>query len=226
LKRFFLAILLTGTIAGTAQSSRPPGRMPDQLVGALSYGVFRCDFTALNGHMLEQGTTRGFNPYFTTLGFNGVIPVGGPKEQNATFDGGIILPQRLSTGDSTGFRMMGWYLLSSVWAYDLLRENTNLSLDMAPGMLWGGLYIKENDNLKPYRNPFIAPAVRMEFRVVLKPFAFGIRALYRYDVTSPRWKDSGGNSVLASSRLSGWGFQVFVGKGETGSWADEGDHRR
>jgi hypothetical protein len=212
MKHFFLAFLLSGTtIAVSAQ-------VCDQHARSVSAGCFAGNFTALNDHLLQLGTSRGFNPYFMTLGATLVVPTGGRYgDHKGIVDAGMILPQQLKGGDSLTFRMQGFYILTSLVAYDVLRDNANLALEFAPGVHWGGLYIREktSGNSDRYRNPFIAPLARAEFRVVVKPIAFGIRALYRYDITSPRWKDGNGDSALAKSRISGLGLQVYLGWGET-----------
>jgi hypothetical protein len=170
----------------------------------------------LNDHIDPFGNSPGFSPFFMTVGFDFVVPVGGRNgEHNGTLPNfEIILPQEI-TSDSVKFRMIGWHLITSLWSYDVLKENKKLAFDIAPGIDWGQLYIRETSESGKfnYHNPFIAPLVRTEFRVVLPPVAFGVRASYRYDISSPRWKDPNGVSALAHSTISGMGFQVFFGWG-------------
>ena len=191
----------------------------DQDARMVSFGMFRGDFTGLNNFISRSGSFDGFNPFFKTVGLDVVIPSGTRQgEHKGTMNFEFILPQQTSMDDSVKFRMLGWHIISSIWSYDILKENQKLALEIAPGVDWGELYVKhtiKNAGEFHYHNPFIAPLARAEFRVVLPPFAFGLRAVYRYDISSPHWKSNSSNeSIFVNSRISGLGFQVFFGWGK------------
>jgi hypothetical protein len=217
---FFLVFSSVGFPCWSRGLSSIPGihdQKADQSAYMLSAGYFQGNFNLLNNYLVKFKSSRGFSPFFTTVGIDWVLPAGGRHgEHNASFPNlEFILPQQIS-GDSAKFRMIGWHLITSLWSYDVLKENKKLALDIAPGMDWGQLYIRETSGFGKlnYHNPFIAPLARMEFRVVLPPLAFGVRASYRYDISSPRWKDEHNDSALAYSRISGMGFQLFFGWGK------------
>ena len=220
MKRSFLLFFLAIPFAGF---SVPPSGLfrhdqkADQVAKMFSAGMFQGNFKLLNAYANQFGPSRGFSPFFYSAGLNLVIPAGGRYGQhNASIGAEFILPQEISAGDSAKFRMLGWHLLTSFWSYDFLKKNSRYALELAPGVDWGYLFVKESlgPKTQSYSNGFIAPLVRAEYRVVIKPFAFGIRATYRYDISSPRWKSqSEDRSGLAHSRISGCGFQLFFGYG-------------
>lgn len=184
----------------------------------LSYGYFQGDFKLLNKYVHQFGNNPGFPSFYQTVGIDLVVPMGGrSSEQNASFTVEMILPEKIHQSDSITFRTIGWHFITTFWEHDFTPNKPKLSFILAPGIDWGELYLRQTNNAthKDYTNPMIAPLVRTEFRVIVHPFAFGIRALYRYDISSPRWKlYSDNSSGLAHTRFSGLGFEVFVGYGK------------
>jgi hypothetical protein len=220
MKKFLLLFFLAFPFAGFAD---PPSGLirhdqkADHVAKMFSFGKFQANFNLLNDYVSQRGTSQGFSPFLYSAGFDLVIPVGGRYgEHNASIGAEFIFPQEIYAGDSLKFRMLGWHLLSSFWCYDLLKQDHRYALEIGPGVDWGYLFVKETNGEKNqmYSNGFIAPLVRVEYRVVIKPFAFGVRATYRYDISSPRWENRAeDHSGLAHSRMSGCGFQLFFGYG-------------
>jgi hypothetical protein len=221
----FCAVLMFCIFISFAGFSNPPrdifkhDQRADQDAKMFSGGIFQADFKALNSSIGQYGNSRGFSPFFVAAGMDFIVPCGGRYgEHNASLCAEFIFPQTIAAGDSIQFRILGWHIITNLWGYDFLKQNNKYALEFGPGVDWGSLYMKVNSGAETerFKNPFIAPLVRLEYRVVIKPFAFGIRGTYRYDISSPRWKDNTDyHSVLAHSRISGFACQVFFGWGRT-----------
>lgn len=189
----------------------------DQVAKMFSAGMFQGNFKPLNSYLSQFENSPSFSPFFYSAGIDLVVPCGGRYgEHKASLGAEFIFPQEVHAGDSTKFRMLGWHLLSSIWCYDFLKKSHKYAFEAGPGVDWGYLFMKQRGGEKnaSYTNGFIAPLVRLEYRVVIKPFAFGIRGIYRYDITNPAWKSrTEDRTGLGHSRMSGCGFQLFFGYG-------------
>ena len=140
----------------------------DQSALMLSGGYFQGNFKLLNNYMHRFGNNSGFS-FFRTAGLDFVIPIGSRNgDWNSTMNVETIIPQEITQGDSMKFRMTGWHFISSWYCHDFLPDNEKLALEFAPGVDWGELNMKVTDKVGPhdYKNPFIAPLARTEFRVI------------------------------------------------------------
>ncbi|MBI3511089.1 MAG: hypothetical protein HY064_10535 [Bacteroidetes bacterium] len=186
----------------------------DQRCIMASAGYYPQNFNSLNTYVLRSGN-KSFAPFLYGAGANMVVPVGGRSgEWKGSLGAEIFIPQKITQNDSLQFKLGGLHIITSWYAHDFLPGNAHLALELAPGVDWGIIKFTQTINGRNFNssNPFVAPLARTEFRIVFHPIAFGIRAVYRYDITSPRWRD---DIALSHTRISGFGFQVFLGWGKT-----------
>jgi hypothetical protein len=188
-----------------------------QTVFAGSVGQFQANFSALNSQLKTWGATKTFSP-LTTIG--GVAALSYcDNNSGRVFDCGFsfekFLPQKISIGDSLNYKLSGWQLMTSIYGKDIIPAH-RIALVGAPGIDWGTVKIQGDykDGKTIYKNPFVSPFLRAEFRVIFWQIAVGVRGSYRYDISRKLWKQNNGNlSPLPNSKISGLGLQFFIGWG-------------
>jgi len=176
-------------------------------------GAFQVNFSNLNNRLHAIGFEKSFNPFYSTVGVQSLLPSGTRRsEYDGVFLGEIFLPQHVQN-DSQHVSFGGFHILNSFFGKDLLHSET-FDLIVAPGIDWGmGLYSEPRDGQKKtYHNVFISPLARAEFHYSYKKFITGVRIIYRYDLTNPDWsKDQHDPMSVAETHFSGAGAQFFVG---------------
>lgn len=213
---FLFSLLMTPGSKLKAQGPKKAGTA-DQAAIMLSGGMFITDFSDVNDHIAIFGNTSGVNDAFITSGIHLLYPVGTKfYAWKGTFGYDAIIPQTVTAGDSMEFHFHGWQLTTSFFAKDILRRDAKAALEFAPGFEWGKMKMTQTSPIREfdYRNVVIAPFFRMEFRYIIKRVAIGMRALYRYDITSAQWKClDAKNTSLGKTSSTGPAFQFFVGLG-------------
>jgi len=182
-------------------------------IWTISAGQFQADFSGFNSQLKTWGATKTFLP-FNTIGIN---LVGGVNvSRGGNFDAALcfekILPQQISIGDSLKYNLYGWHFMSSIYGFFIGKPH--FVATAGPGIDWGSVKIKGNlnGNETHYKNPFVSPFIRAEFRFVFGRIVFGARASYRYDISKKNWEqDNSTLSTLPNSKISGLGLQFFLG---------------
>lgn len=119
-------------------------------------------------------------------------------QRNGTADGAfsfmLYQPQEAaSAADTSVLRIRGWELMTSLYGYDLLKSVKAIDFVIAPGVYWGKLKLtrkKVGPAAEPtlYKNPFIAPMLRVDLRFNFWKCCIGGRVSFRYDITNDNWK--------------------------------------
>lgn len=222
MKTTFLSLFSFFTIAAFAG---PPGSggfdfISHQSTFNLAAGRYDADFNALNQQLRLWGSPNVFPTSYYMVGTTSTKGDGtdyGKWDASTSLE--FMLPNEIAIGphDSLTFRMYGWHFMSSAFGKDLIPGDA-VALVVAPGIDWGSTKLKRtlNGGEGKYKNPFVAPLARADLRFVFGKLSIGARALYRYDITHSIWKRKTDNlPVLPGSKMTGLGFQVFIGFGKT-----------
>jgi hypothetical protein len=119
-------------------------------------------------------------------------------------------------GDAMYYRMKGWELMTSVFAFNLL-PNEHVDLVVGYATYWGNLKLRSENKTEGtgrmlYKNPFVAPAIRAELRFNFASLTFGGRFSYRYDITNDIWKRFNDNlEPLPGYRFRDTQFMFYIG---------------
>jgi hypothetical protein len=183
----------------------------------ISAGIFQADFKSMNSRMRSLGATQDFGSSYYTVGLQTVVPMGGRYgESEATICMEAFLPKKVDINDSLHFSFSGFHIMTCGWGKDLIPDST-FDFVVSTGIDWGMAYYKENNPEAPllFRNFFISPLARVEFHYAVKHrhIEFGIRAVYRYDVTAHHWKNyNDGRPSFNGNGFSGLGFEFFIAR--------------
>jgi hypothetical protein len=179
---------------------------------AISAGQFHANFSALNSELASRGATKTLGSTFNTVGINWA------ESAEFGFDAALclefLLPKNISDGDSTKFHLYGWHFMMSMLGVRIVNSK-HVAVTAGPGFDFGNVKIlASQDGMKTnYYNPFISPFARAEVRYAFWKIVIGSRISYRFDLSKSQWKQSGDLSPFPGSKISGLGFQFFLGWG-------------
>jgi hypothetical protein len=182
-------------------------------------GQFHPDMTKFNTELTAWGAKSVFYDGLRGYGITFAEPLALARNGNfdASYSFEVMMKRRVTigAGDSLTFDMKGWDLMSSLFGKDVIPGDV-VALVLAPGIDWGTMKmirtVKGNGAL--YKNGYIAPFARAEFRLVFGPVVVGARGIYRYDITKDSWKlKSGPAFPLPGTKNTGMSIEFFVGWG-------------
>lgn len=128
-----------------------------------------------------------------------------------------FMPVKLSISDSLNFTLGGCNVSFLMFGKDLFYKSKYFDLIYGVGFNAGRYKLLRNDlsvsveTLK-YTNPFFAPKITIEPRVILGSVMIGIRGEYQYDITYSGWRNK--TEVfpdLPEVKKNGFGIQGVVG---------------
>ena len=181
---------------------------------ALTFGLFDFNSDRLNIY-LDQASNVNTKFDSRYMGISLDNYTNNAKHYDGISGFSFILPQVVTAGtnDSLKLKMTGWHLTTSILGYDIIPGEI-LTLAIAPAVAWGNLKMKRQvaGEETKYKNPFVAPGGRAEFRVTLGIFSFGARATYRYDITHSLWKRKDSlMPVLPTYKNNGMAYFAYIG---------------
>lgn len=214
MKHFLLVVLLAVSgITFAQQMGLPSGHYVRSLEAG--YTTFRP--YALNDFLFGYGPQKSFSS-LTTFGYcgSGVI-----LSRGGMIDGALALnfyyPQEvIIKPDTLKYRVGGWELMTSLYAIDLLTRVEPIDLIVAPGIYWGSIRLRKYNsagNFKAnelFKNPFVAPMMRADLRVLLWKICIGARLSYRFDITSSKWR-KGSSVTLPGYKFREGQYVVYIG---------------
>jgi hypothetical protein len=120
-----------------------------------------------------------------------------------------------ASGSQTEYKLDGWEFMMSNTGFDFFANKT-IDVIVAPAWYGGTLKLYHthlSDSIeKVYKNPFICPAARAEFRFNFGFVSFGGRFSYRYDITKDIWqRKSEGLNPIPGYRFRDTQFVIYVG---------------
>lgn len=181
---------------------------------ALTFGLFDFNSDRLNIYLNQASNVNTeFDSRYMGISLDNYT--NNAKHYDGISGLSFILPQVVTAGtnDSLKLKMTGWHLTTSIFGYDIIPGEI-LTLAVAPAVSWGNLKMKRQvaGEETKYKNPFVAPGGRAEFRVTLGKFSFGARATYRYDITHSLWKRKDSlMPVLPTYKNNGMAYFAYVG---------------
>lgn len=121
-----------------------------------------------------------------------------------------------ASGNQMEYKLDGWEIMMSNAGLDLF-ANRNFDLIVAPAWYGGTLKLYQTNITDStgellYKNPFVGPAARAEFRLNFGPVTFGGRFSYRYDITHGIWqRKSEGLNPIPGYKFRDTQFMIYVG---------------
>ena len=194
-------------------ADKPKYIMRDRAGKSLCFGYAQFNHK-LNNYLDTATSVHGsFLPYYFTIGID---DISNNSEHSDVISGmHIILPQRVyaGAGDSLDLRMYGWHYTMSWFGFDLIKGET-VTLAIGPSWSYGNVKMRRvvNGEKSKYKNPFVAPGARAEFRLTFGNFMIGGRATYRYDLTHGLWKRrSDFMPVMPEYKNTGLAYFGYIG---------------
>lgn len=181
-------------------------------------GQFHPDMRAFNTQLTSWGAKSVFYDGLRSYGLTFVEPMNVSRsgEFDASYSFGLMMKRKVSiANDSLTFEMRGWHLMTSFYGKDIIPGDV-VALVLAPGVDWGVMKMLRTvgGNGSLFKNGYIAPLARAEFRLVFGPIAVGARGVYRYDITKDGWKLKSGKPYdLPGTKNTGASIEFFVGWG-------------
>lgn len=179
----------------------------------LSFGYSAFNPAPLNNYLAQFGQKEILRNYYKMIGYEDLV-VDDPL--TAAVSVNYIFPQYGSAGtnDSLRFKIHGWQMMTSIIGFDLLGTEY-VDLIIGPQITWGSYHLIKNTpstGKEKYKEPFVAPGLRLELRFNLGSISIGGRAVYAYDVTDPKWKRRSPNLEILPGYLNrGLYYQAYVG---------------
>jgi hypothetical protein len=181
---------------------------------ALTFGYFDFDSDRLNNYLdVTSSVNSKFDTHYMGISLDNYTNNG--KHYDAITGLSFLIPQTVTAGpnDSLQMRLGGWHLTTSMFGYDIIPGEI-LTLAVAPAVSWGNLKMRREvaGEETKYKNPFVAPGGRAEFRITIGKFSIGARATYRYDLTHSLWKRKDDNMpLLPSYKNNGFAYFGYIG---------------
>lgn len=181
---------------------------------ALTFGYFDFDSDRLNNYLdITSSVNSKFDSHYMGISLDNYT--NNAKHYDGITGLSFLIPQTVTAGpnDSLKMKMGGWHLTTSLLGYDIIPGEI-LTLAIAPAISWGNLKMRrEVAGIETkYKNPFVAPGGRAEFRITIGAFSIGARATYRYDITNSLWKRKDNlMPVIPTYKNNGFAYFGYIG---------------
>lgn len=168
-------------------------------------------FALTGANELHQLTTFG-------IGVNATLATGRRAHVDAAFNLMLYdLAEVQSPLDSSVLKIWGWELMTSMYGYDVLKKVKWVDLTLGPGAYWGNVKLAREAQIQPnlkmrYKNPFVAPMLRIDLRFNFWRLSVGGRASFHYDITGSKWKERDGDLIdMPGYRFREAQYVVYIG---------------
>lgn len=205
----FLPLILTAQDWSGSPNDKPKGWFSD-----FHWGEFRSGVLFYDNPILPDSIWSGNTKYHVTAGTGGggTLFLARPRcGFIGHVSGNFVLPIK-SKSDSLESKLWAWRLGAGI-GVDFLSRKKNMDLNLTIGANWGYYHLSiTKDSKEKFYNPYFAPKVSLDYRIVVWKIAIGIHSEYQFDVSKSTWKTE---SIMAlpGSRFSGILIQGTVGVG-------------